>query len=306
MRKKCRAWCFLALVVSLSALAENETGQVGGRLVLRQGSEAVPLRRAQEALKAPIGLELRQGATVVTAKLDPDGYFVASGPPGRYRFEYLDVGERAEFFLPRELEIRGGQLVCAGTFDVKVPVIEALGANSGSSLEIADDCAQALPRLRRLASAPGGEAVVLASAAPTVEHAEGRSFTQYLLGLRLEGSYASTITALRGTYVYPLHGDLGDSGSWLVMVSGGRAWTAAPAITEEVSVGGGYTLFDWLELTAFAGYRLTGGPVVGASGRLGISIGGIGFRGELSPGLSGFAASITLDIAPFFLVGACL
>src|SRR5689334_4474151 len=127
MRKECRVLCLLALGVSLSALAENGTGMVGGRLVLRQGNEAVPLRRAQEAVKAPIGLEIRQGATVVTAKLDPDGYFVASGPPGRYRFEYLDVGERAEFFVPQELEIRGGQLVCAGTFDVKVPVIEALG-----------------------------------------------------------------------------------------------------------------------------------------------------------------------------------
>lgn len=306
MRKECRVLCLLALGVSLSALAEDGAGRVGGRLVLRQGNEAVSLRQAQEAVKAVIGLELRQGATVVTAKLDPDGYFIASGPPGRYRFEYLDVGARAEFFVPQELEIRGGQLVCAGTFDVKVPVIEALGANSGSSIEVVDDCAQTLPRLRKLVPAPGGEAVVLASAGPAIEHVEGRSLTEYLLGLRLEGSYASTITGARGTYVYPLTGNLGDGGSWLVMVSGGRVWTAAPSITEEITVGGGYTLFDWLEVAAFGGYRLVGGPVVGGSARLGFSIGGIGVRGELNPGLGGFAGSITVDIAPFFLVGACL
>jgi hypothetical protein len=302
------------LLISLSAFAEG-SGSLGGRLVFRQGEKLLQVRDVQKLHpKSPMGIELRSGGQVVSAQLQPDGYFVASGPPGLYRFEYLKLGDQAEFFAPQQLELHEGKLTCAGTFELAMRDVEVeLGTNQESTLTVVDGCRDAAPRLRSLGRVAGSEAVSLATEAPVIETPYRKSWIEYAVGLRAEYAAGSQNSALRASYALAVVGELGDQGSVVALLSAARVMQSGAGNRYEATAGVGYNLFGFLEAYALTGYRvpsgaLTGGPVIGGLLRVGSYGFGLGLRGELVAGSTSDAPAVflNLDLSPFYVLGSLL
>lgn len=302
--------CALRAAIALAILAFGGTaaaspGWIGGRLLFTQNSEPVALDQAQAAAGAEIGLELRSGRTVVTARLDQDGYFIAQGEPGTYRLEYLIVGERAEFVAPQELALEAGTITCAGTIAIEASPLESLGSNVKTPIEIRDDCEEAWPRLHQLAAAApddAPEATVLARPGPQFEHSHGRTVRQLLVGLRAEAGIGNH-AILRGVYLLPLD-------RLIIAVEGGVTFESGidGVAGYEFGGGAGYPLFGPFDGMAVAGVRVSTAddgikPVLGGTVRITSDVFGFGLRAEALPRP---AILFTVDIAPFGVLGILL
>ncbi|HEX9291552.1 MAG TPA: hypothetical protein VF904_18685 [Anaeromyxobacteraceae bacterium] len=307
-----------------SAMAELPAGAaaVAGRFVVRQGDKLVPLREARRlAGGKKIGLDLRSGEHVVEARLDDDGWFVAPAAPGRWRLEYVVVGEGAEFFdPPREVDVRAGELSCAGQLELTLHDVEAeLGANSGSRLEVKDACAELAPRLRALVRGP---ALGAGPGARPVDAPSPRRYALELLaGFRGEfawNGYHSDYTgdlgsSFRGTYVLGLRAPLDTPGNLLVSASFGEVDRQTTGLlsrtSREYALGAGYAPWGWLELLAGGEYLegrpgYAGGLSAWASARAGAYAFGLGFRARTGAG--GPDLALTLDLSPLYLIGGLL
>jgi hypothetical protein len=335
-------------VAPAPARAEGRTAGsaiVGGRIVFRNGTREVSAQEVERLRWGHIAVELRRGWQVLTVRPDAGGVFAVVGPPGTYHFEYLRLGELAEFFPPHEVEAASGQITCIGTLEVSVAdLARDLGQNTASTLRVRNDCADFGPSLRQLAAgggAPAAPAPEQSAAGRTTGSGGGGSVTtvlaratppegyaptvmDVLAGLRLEGDFTSEyVAAVRGNWVVPLTADKG-AGNLVgnVSVAGigskfvnGR-WPAAlgqPEVTGtawEGTAGVGYEVWA-IELTAFGGYlngfaRGPGGPLVGGALRFGGLVFGIGGRVEQYFSHPGQVVTFTLDVSPFGLLGALL
>jgi hypothetical protein len=298
-----------ALLAASAAMAE---GTVVGRLVFKEGDRVVSLRDVNQAShKNRLSLELRQGSDIISADVDDDGYFTASGKPGPYRLEYLNLGDRAEFLTPKVVEIRDGAAACAGTFEVRVGSINELGANvKGSDWTVLDECSQIAPRLKRRVR--GDVQPGVAQDGPVLESSGGKTWIEYLVGLRADIGWGHLITA-RGAYALGLNGGLGDKGALMVQAAGGLVMghtSAGGGMGFEGAAGVGYAVLSGIEVWGFGGFRTPvntapPGPVFGAQARIGSYGMGLGLRGELQPGAGAFAY-VTLDFSPFYVVGSFL
>jgi hypothetical protein len=273
---------------------------------------------------------MRRGWEVYSARPDADGVFTISGPPGRYRLEYLRIGELAEFVVPHEVEARAGRLTCLGTLEVVVgDMTQDLGNNTASNLRVRDDCATIEPQLRRVAG--GGEGgggggpvaeVKTGLARPVPPESKLPGVLDVLVAFRGEVAFnTQNATSLRVDFVLPL-GEESDHGNWLVAASAihvsstfvNDRWPAPgappPSSVWGGSVGAGYNIWA-LEALASAGYladpgRGAHGPLAGLSLRLGNFLWGFGGRVEFYPSTGDRVASLTLDVSPFGLLGALL
>jgi hypothetical protein len=290
-------------ILALSGTAAAAPGWVGGRLIITQKGEPVALDDVESAASGELGLEMRSGRNVIALRLDRDGYFVAQGEPGTYRIEYLLVGERAEFFAPHELVLEAKKLTCAGTIAIEASPIESLGSNVKTPVDIRDECAQAWPRLRELATSMPDNAptaVRLTRPGPRDEYSQGRTVRGLLVGLRAEAALGSHL-ALRGVYLLPFE-------KLTIVAEGGLIYENLNDGVAAYDVGGGagYNLFGPFDGFVVGGLRFPEGglqPVLGGNLRLTTEILGFGARIEVLPQRSAF---FTLDIAPFGVLGALL
>ena len=299
-------------VLWTSAVGAEPEGSVAGRLVFVDGKRQMTLREAEGEVGERITVELRHGASVVEARVDPDGYFVATGPVGRYRLEYLSIGERAEFLRPQELEIEAGALTCAGTLAVQTSHIEGLGANQDNEVTVTDECGALWPRLYRLASRGGArDRVLLARTGPLIENPERRGVLDSLGDLSLEGAVQSGSGFLRATVIRPLGSTLQgpDAFAAVGVVPNANGLFGGPIAGADLTVGGGYR-FYFADLLLLAGFRsvwaepaLPSGPVLGAYGRVHFGPFGAGVRYELLPSSAWW---IVIDFRPFALLGDLL
>jgi hypothetical protein len=306
-----------SLVAVAPARAAGGGSAVAGRLVLRQEGKVVALREVRRRTGKKLGLQLRNGSAVIEVRVDDDGWFVAPAAPGRWRFEYLAVGDGAEFFSPaREIEVQVGQVSCVGQFELTMADVEAeLGANSGSTLEVRDSCGSLAPRLRELGGGP-----VAATPVRSVDPASPRrDAIEILSGLRGEyawhgvGGSTDQGSSFRGNFVLGLRGPLDTSRNFLLTVGAGtisrQASGLASATSTTFALGGGLAPFSALELLAGADYvqsrsGYAGGPGVFASARFGVYAFGLGLRARSGGG--GRDVALTVDLSPLYLVGSLL
>jgi hypothetical protein len=303
---------YLAVLWTSAAAAEPE-GALVGRLVFFDGNRQLTLREAEGEVGDRITVELRHGASLVEAQVDPDGYFVASGPAGRYRLEYLAIGERAEFLRPQELEIEAGVLTCAGTVAVRTSHIENLGSNQDNEVTVTDECAVLWPRLYRVANRGGlRERVLVARTGPLIENPERQDIIDYAGEVALElGAIGSAGTA-RATFVHPLGSSFVNPEVYasvgMVGPDGGTP-LGDRAAGVDFTAGAGLNVFT-LDLALVAGFRSgssaagpPSGPVLGAYGRYQFGPFGFGGRYELLPNS---VWGVFFDVRPVALLGALL
>jgi hypothetical protein len=281
---------YLAVLWTSAAAAEPE-GALVGQLVFFDGSRQLTFREAEREVGERITVELRHGASVVEAQMDPEGYFVASGPPGRYRLEYLSIGERAEFVRPQELEIEADAVTCAGTVGIRTSHIENLGANQENTITVTDECATMWPRLQRVASGGARQRVILARTGPLIENPERKDIIDYAGEVALELAATASMRMLRATFVHPFSSSIVNPA---VYAGVGFVWAGDTAITTDATQGFDLTAgagLNWtnIDLLLVGGFRSVwspaapSGPILGAYGRLQLGPFGLGARYELLP-----------------------
>lgn len=296
-------------------------GAVAGRLVFRSRGKLLTVREVRRlAGGRKLRLDVRNGAAVVEARLDDDGWFVAPAQPGRWVLEYLAVGDGAEFFdPPREVQVHAGEAACAGQLELAMDDVEAeLGANSGSRLEVKESCAELARGLRAIVHGP---AVATGPAARPVEpRSRPRRALEILSGLRGEVAWHGVRNdgsdlglGLGATFVLGLRGPLDTPSNLLVAVSAGqidRSRTLLPSRTSRTFAGGvGYAPTSWLELFAGGDYLqpqpgYKGGAGAWGSLRFGAYAFGLGLRARGGGG--GQDVALTLDLSPLYVIGALL
>jgi hypothetical protein len=276
--------------------------------MLRAGNSEVSLDAARAALGGEaLVLELRRGAQVLEAALDDDGYFWVTAPAGTYRLEYLRVGKRAEFFAPQEIVVEPGALTCAGTVALELERVETLGANVSNHVTVTDQCAETTPRLRAVAGTAGVERVALSRPGSQYEHYSGVDWRTLAIGLRAEvalGEHA----ALRGLFRLPPLAREGLFSRWIFLVGGGGIRGDRDEIAFDITLGAGVKVW-YFDLLAIGGARwpgvegVSGGPIAGGVIRMDSVILGLGLRAEALPSRAAF---LTIDLAPFGLLGSLL
>jgi hypothetical protein len=305
-------WTILCLSLLLPAAARGAAsgGRLVGRLVFRQGDQLFTPRQVRRHLEnGRLDFDLSRAGEFAQVRLENEGYFVATGGAGTYRLEYVYAGRRVEFVPPHALEIPDEGVACAGTFTLAVEdVAEDVGANRPSTrLEVSDDCTETTAHFEQLAPSRGASVVHLARPAPRLETPLTKPFSEYLVGLRVGYGLSVGENTLRASYVLAWHGNLRDWGSALASVSVGRTNTGR----YEFSGAAGFTLLPSMELHAGGGLRpvdQTTSPFLYGHLRLDAGIGGLGVRCDL-PLREGPATPIfqlTLDISPFYILGALL
>jgi hypothetical protein len=306
------------------ALAAPGSAVVGGRITFRDGTRTVRASEVERMRWGHMTLELRRGWEVYPARIDENGSFTVTGPPGTYRVEYLRLGELAEFFVPHDVEARAGQLTCLGTLEIFVGDLKQdLGSNTASELRVIDDCATLGPELANAgggtgAGAPAG-AVRTSLARAMPREAKPLTAMDVLLGFRAELDLAQGgVSSLRGAFVLPL----GHESSWIVgasamAVSGSFVdshWPPPVGGAPARSVWGGTAGVGgrtWIvEGMAYGGFlsdpgRGGHGPMGGVSGRLGNFLFGFGGRLELYASGDNLLA-FTIDLSPVGFLGSLL
>jgi hypothetical protein len=293
---------YLAVLWTSAAVAESE-GAVVGRLVFFDGNRQLTLREAEGEVGERVTVELRHGARVVEAQVNADGYFAVSGPPGRYRLEYLWIGERAEFVQPLEFEIESDAVTCAGTLGIRTSHIENLGANQDNAMTVTDDCAMLWPRLHELANGGARKRVILARTGPLIENPERKSFIEYAGQVAFELGWSEQTTIVRATFVHPFGSSFVTPALYAgagVFSKGGQGF--------DLTVGAGLNLVN-IDLLLVGGLRqsssfeVPGGPVLGAYGRWQIGAFGLGARYDSLPNN---LWTFFIDLRPVVFLGMLL
>lgn len=224
---------------------------VVGRLVVRQGGRDLPLGEVQRLVGGKrIGLALRSGWQVVTARLDPDGRFSAEVEPGTWRLEAIDVGDGAEVLdEPLEVEARDGKASCAGQIVVTFgDVASELGANAAGKVSVEDSC-DALTGAPRSPQAPRTVRALAHPAPDPAEHLQRVGLLSVLYGLRSEALFAGgDDLGFRLSWSVPFRRELAWQGSWLVMGAVQRTWDAARVEHDAVEAGAGFSPYNGVEL----------------------------------------------------------
>ncbi len=309
-------WAVLCLSLLLPEAARGATsgGRAVGRLVFRQGDQLFTPRQVRRHLEGGrLDFDLSRAGERAQVRLENEGYFVATGAAGTYRLEYVYAGQRVEFVVPHTVEIPAEGVACAGTFTLEVQdVTEDVGANNPSTrLEVSDGCAETTAHFEQLASRQGASAVRLARLAPRLETPLAKPFSEYLVGLRIGYGLEEDMSLLRASYVLAWHGELRDWGSALASVSVARQTGQTGTERYELAAAAGFTILPSVELHAGGGVRPvaeTTSPFVYGHLRLDGAVGGLGVRCDLplrgGPPTPVF--QLTLDISPFYILGALL
>ena len=298
----------LLLWLAAAAAAPVE-GVVAGRLAIYEGRSQMQLPYVESVLRRRVWLTLRRGRRVYETQLDAEGFFAARLPAGRYRLEYLSLGEQAEVLGPQIVEVQADRLVCAGTLAIVVQRLESLGESNASAYAPVNDCARMMPYLKTMTGWKGATAVRLPVRAPDDGEPRVLSVADLLLGLRGEVAISGTELALRGWYVYPLLQRIGDPGAVTLQVSYAHLMGLGSGFGGEVSAGPGVNVLGLVELNGVAGVRLgfSGFPTEGFLAvilRAGFSGAGFDLRVQWTP--VGPTLYVGVDVAPFFLVGSVL
>jgi hypothetical protein len=288
-----------------------------GRLVFKDGKAAMSVKDVRRTVGGKrIGLELRNGWNVVSARVEDDGFFVAEGPPGEYVLEYVTVGDGAEFLpAPQQVNLRAGEVACAGTIELAYRDLPAeLGQNAGGAVTVTDRCADLGSRA---ASVAGGRSVRTRIAAPVAAPRGQRSGWEIVSAPRVGGDWSGSGGVTRTFWTVQLAVGLtapistrgaifaiGSAGqgnvdevsggtSKFAVYSGGLGWD--PTGATELSAG-----VEWHGSTPAS----KGGPSGFASFRFGNHGFGIGLRG--TAGTDARTLGITVDCAPLVLLGGLL
>ena len=316
----------IAVVVAAPPVAAAATPSVviGGRIKFRDASREARSEEVERLRWGHISVEMRNGWQAYAARPDANGLFTITGPPGKYRLEYLRLGELAEFFVPHEAVAAKDGVTCIGTIEVVVDDLRKdLGNNSSSRVNVRDDCDAIAPDLGRLA---GTDAAVKASPArPVPERAWTPHPLALLVAFRADIGLASTgaqtgVSSLRANYVLPL--GRGDSvGHWLAGASlirvGGdfvsQRWDYYGPVQTSWggAVGAGHELW-FLEAMVWAGAMSNPGQGGGHGpfGELSLRFGsftfGFGPRIAYYPTTGERVGSVMIDLSPVGLLGHLL
>lgn len=297
------------------------TATVTGKIVFRDANRSATAGEVERLRWGHVSVELRHGQEIFAARPDANGVFSVEGPPGTYVFEYVKLGELAEFVEPHAVEARAGRTTCLGTLEVVVPdLAKDLGSNSASELHVIDDCAS----LR--ADAGGGRApaseVTTALARPAPYPSSSLSAMDVLIAFRAEADLSKGgLSSLRGSFVLPL----GKESDWLLAASVTHVsasfvdsrWpvmAGAPNAPASAAwggtVGAGYQAWSFLEALAYTGFlsdtgRGAHGALGGASLRLGTMVFGFGGRIDFFSS-GGSVGAFMIDVSPVALLGMLL
>jgi hypothetical protein len=312
--------CIAAPSVASAAAA---TVVVGGRITFRDDAREVKPEEAERLRWGHIVVEIRNGWEVFSARPDAEAMFTITGPPGRYRLEYIRVGQLAEFFVPHEAVVAAGGVTCLGTIEVQVKdITKDLGNNTASRLNVRNDCSLIGSELARRAGTSGE--VTASPPRPVPTPTWTPSPIQLLVAFRGSAAIVSNyVSSLRADFVLPLGKD-GDRGQWLAGATlihidkefVDSRWPVPVGVLSNIhsvwggAVGAGYN-YAILEMMAWAGAtgdpgRGAHGPFAGASARIGSFLWGFGLRADWYPGTGDRITSFMVDISPFGLLGALL
>jgi hypothetical protein len=298
----------LALTLLLTAGGDLGEGVIVGRFVVQEGARPVDMREVRKLLTSrKLSLELREGMRTLPVQLSDSGDFVARGPAGRYRFEYVLVGNQAEYVPPQWVRISEGRPTCVGTFRLSVrSVASDLGNNTGSTFSVEDACKEAGATAQGTGPDLGTPRVELAQPGDTSTFRLG--LMDFLTAFRAEYDLGSDHSTYRVNYVLALKSQ-DESRGWLVGGSAGES-TNSQGHAFEGTLGAGYRPFSLFEAMVGAGFRQSapgfGGGVFGlATLRLGFYGFGIGGRGELGAGAP-TSLFLTLDVSPVYVLGSLL
>jgi len=314
----------VACAVVPSRAAASSTVVVGGRITFRDEAREVKTEEAERLRWGHIVVEIRNGWEVFSARPDANGMFTITGPPGKYRLEYIRVGQLAEFFVPHEAVAAAGGLTCLGTIEVQVKdITKDLGNNTASRLNVRNDCSLIGSELARLAGTSGE--VTASPPRPVPKPTWTPSPISLLVAFRGSAAFAggNFASSLRADFVLPLGVD-NDHGQWLagatlIYIDKGfvdSKWPVPVGVISNIhsvwggAVGAGYN-YSILEIMAWGGAtgdpgRGAHGPFGGVSARLGSFLWGFGLRGDWYPGTGDQITSFMIDLSPFGLLGALL
>ena len=307
------------LTLIASPTQVHAEGVIAGRLALRTARGVVEVGALERSAWGHLVVPLRRGRKVIDVRPDADGIFTSNVPDGSYRFEYVVLGERAEFFVPVDFRVQGGKLNCIGTMELTVPGgPDGLGQNAGSSLTIRDDCRELASKFGSRVEAKGD--LVVSAPRPGSTQIEPRDPIQLATGLRMDLAAANgSIASIGGTFAYPFRGLLGQDGTFIGLLSVAQVragWLRKrfdqqnAASSWSFAAGAGYSV-RFLEVAARGGYvAREGNDVAGLFGdvgvRLGGEIGGIGLRwASFESGEEG-VLSFLLDLSPVAVMGSLL
>jgi hypothetical protein len=310
---------------AVAAPAAPPQAVLAGRIVFRDGARELRASDVERQRWGHLTVEVRHGWRVFAARPDEAGLFTITGPPGRYRFEYVRLGELAEFFPPQDVVADAGGVTCIGTLEVSVADVHDLGLNQSGGLRVRDDCAEMAPGLRALGAAAGaadGE-VTTALARPAPSERKPISLLGALAGLRGQVAGNDNMLVLRSDLVVEIGEEVsnrsfivGASASYIGAEFVNSHWPApngAPGVTRPawgVVGGGGYSV-SILEGQLFGGFlsgagRGAHGPVAGASVRAGTVVWGFIVRGDLYPASKDAILTAGFDLSPIGLLGSLL
>lgn len=316
----------LGAIVALAGQAQAAAGEpavIVGRVTFRDNAHQAKAEDVERLRWGRLIVEMRRGWDVYAASLDANGFFSISGPPGKYRLDYVRVGQLSEFVVPHEVQARAGRVTCLGTLEISVADLgRDLGNNNNSQLRVRDDCAALGPEVHRLGNA---DAEIATSVATPVEHHwKGPSVMEIAAGLRAELAFDGKATTVRGSWLVPITEDTGGgnvfakaellhlsstfenrNGNDVIM-----AGTPTASAKWGGAIGAGYSI--WLIEAMIHGGFVAGsglgehGPMVGASVRLGTFLLGLGLDYERYPSSNNQLKLITLDLSPIGLLGSLL
>ena len=314
-------------LISLAALGQAQaagadSAMIVGRVTFRDNVRQAKAEEVERLRWGRLVVEMRRGWDVYSANLDANGFFSISGPPGTYRLDYVRVGQLSEFVAPHEVKARAGHVTCLGTLEISVADLgRDLGNNTGSQMQVRDDCAALEPEVHRLGDADAS--VRTSVAAPVVHHwtgpsahrdrrrlarrggdqRQGHGLRRHLAGTDHARTPAPAtswrkrkLLYLSSTFESRNRNDVG------IIPSLPAKWGGA--------VGVGYSI--WLVEALLQGGFLGGdapgehGPMLGASLRLGTHLLGIGLELDRYPSANSQLQLITLDLSPIALLGSLL
>jgi hypothetical protein len=301
--------------------AGADSATIVGRVTFRDSAHQAKAEDVERLRWGRLIVEMRRGWDVYSSNLDANGFFSITGPPGTYRLDYVRVGQLSEFVAPHQVKARAGQVTCLGTLEITVADLgRDLGNNTGSQVQVRDDCAALEPDVHRLGS--DDAQIARSVAVPVVHHWNGPSVVEIAAGLRVQAAINDKGTTVGATWLVPITEDTGTgkfvAAAQLLHLSSTfesrnlNDVGNVPSVPAKWggAVGAGYSI--WLVEALLHGGFLAGdapgehGAMVGGSLRLGTFLFGIGLEIDRYPSANAQLQLLTLDLSPIGLLGSLL